>query len=65
MPNVDISHLTDGSHLHDVLELLIHVPECEFSVLDSVVEFLVVTNVKVFNNFHQTSDPGRKHIICL
>ena len=50
------SHLADGSHLHDILELLIHVPECEFPVLDSVVEFLVVTNVKVFNNFHQTFD---------
>ena len=54
--NVGISHLADGSHLHDILELLIHVPECEFPVLDSVVEFLVVTNIKVFNNFHQTFD---------
>jgi hypothetical protein len=34
--------LTEGSHLHDVLELLVHVADRELAVLDLVDQLLVV-----------------------
>ena len=34
--------LSEGSHLHDVLELLVHVPEGELAVLDLVHQLIVV-----------------------
>jgi len=46
----DHSHdLSEWSHLHDVLKLLVHVADREFAVLDLVDQLFVVVWVKAAN----------------
>merc|ERR1719336_1623939 len=46
-------HLRDRARLHDVLELLVHVPQCEPPLLD-VFHHLLLVHVEILHSLHQS-----------
>ena len=48
--------LADGAHLHDVLELLVHVAQRELAVLEALDELLVVLELQLLHLVHEALD---------
>merc|ERR1719228_563671 len=51
-------HLGDRAKLHDILELLIHVPQCKSSFLN-VFHHLLLIHIEIFHPFHKSFNVSR------
>ena len=54
-PEISTNHdLTERSHLHDILELFVHVSECELTVSELLHQLLVILQLQLIHLINQT-----------